>query len=160
MADSYYNETTEEIKSLDEIKADNPNTSWPSPVSNVTLDQFGYKPIASVPMPSPSDATKVISSDGIEFDATEGWRQKWKEEDRFSGDDKATKDAEYQTTIDTAQASLIRIERNRLLSETDWMAGSDVTMSDAWKTYRQALRDLPTHSNFPNLNAEDYPTKP
>ena len=38
---------------------------------------------------------------------------------------------------------LLREERTRRLSESDWMANSDVTMSDEWKTYRQALRDLP-----------------
>ena len=38
---------------------------------------------------------------------------------------------------------LLRIERNRRLAETDWMASSDVVMTDKWKTYRQALRDLP-----------------
>ena len=36
----------------------------------------------------------------------------------------------------------IRMERNALLAETDWMANSDVTMSDAWKKYRQDLRDI------------------
>tara|TARA_B100001109_G_scaffold3193_1_gene2543 strand:+ start:321 stop:695 length:375 start_codon:yes stop_codon:yes gene_type:complete len=39
--------------------------------------------------------------------------------------------------------NLLRVERTRRLSESDWMANSDVTMSDEWKTYRQALRDLP-----------------
>ena len=38
---------------------------------------------------------------------------------------------------------LLRIERNQKLAETDWMANSDVVMADDWKTYRQALRDLP-----------------
>ena len=51
----------------------------------------------------------------------------------------------------------IRIKRNELLAETDWMALGDVTMSDAWKTYRQALRDLPAQSGFPDV---DMPTKP
>jgi hypothetical protein len=35
----------------------------------------------------------------------------------------------------------LRIQRNFLLSKTDWTANSDVTMSDAMKTYRQQLRD-------------------
>ncbi|SUZ59482.1 uncharacterized protein METZ01_LOCUS12336 [marine metagenome] len=38
---------------------------------------------------------------------------------------------------------MIRNHRNNLLAETDWMALPDVTMSDAWKTYRQELRDIP-----------------
>ena len=37
---------------------------------------------------------------------------------------------------------------------------SDVTMADNWKTYRQGLRDLPTNSNWPNLEDSDWPTKP
>ena len=40
--------------------------------------------------------------------------------------------------------------RNQLLAETDWAAGSDVTMSDAMRTYRQALRDIPQQPDFPN----------
>ena len=36
----------------------------------------------------------------------------------------------------------IRMIRNGLLADTDWMANSDVTMSDAWKKYRQDLRDI------------------
>ena len=62
---------------------------------------------------------------------------------------------------------LLREERNKRLSETDWMANSDVTMTDAWKTYRQALRDLPA-SSTPKLNSIEgldmtsvtWPTKP
>ena len=48
--------------------------------------------------------------------------------------------------------------RNQLLAETDWMANSDVTMSDAWKTYRQALRDLPANTSDPSNPT--WPTKP
>lgn len=160
MSDTYYNEETQTIKTKMEVIAEYPNTSFPQPVSDTILDEFGYKPILYVVPPSASASTKIVVQDGVEFDATEGYRTKWVEQDRFSGDDKDTKDAEFQTKLDTAKASIVRLERDRLLSETDWMAGSDVTMSDAWKTYRQALRDLPTHSNFPNLNAEDYPIKP
>ena len=36
----------------------------------------------------------------------------------------------------------IRQERTNLLAECDWMGMSDTTMSDAWKTYRQKLRDI------------------
>ena len=37
----------------------------------------------------------------------------------------------------------LRRQRNLKLAESDWMGNSDVTMSSAWTTYRQALRDLP-----------------
>ena len=56
---------------------------------------------------------------------------------------------------------VLRNKRNILLAETDWMANSDVTMSDAWKTYRQALRDItktePTDMALSNIT---FPTKP
>ena len=61
-----------------------------------------------------------------------------------------------------ADRKLVQIKEMRLerLRETDWMSNVDVTMSDNFKTYRQALRDLPTHSNWPNLEDSDWPTKP
>ena len=51
---------------------------------------------------------------------------------------------------------IIRKRRNRELSETDWMALSDVSMSDTWKTYRQSLRDITTQ----DINNITWPTKP
>ncbi len=62
---------------------------------------------------------------------------------------------------------LLRVERDRLLAETDWMGNSDVAMSSAWKTYRQELRDLPANSD-PKLASDGrldmssvkFPTKP
>ena len=66
---------------------------------------------------------------------------------------------------------LLREERDVLLSETDWMVTrsieTDVAMSNDWKTYRQALRDLPASSSpsldeYYNLNFSSvtWPTKP
>ena len=61
---------------------------------------------------------------------------------------------------DAQVGNSMRHLRNELLEETDWNAMSDVTMADDMKTYRQALRDLPTHKNWPNLEDADWPTKP
>ena len=45
--------------------------------------------------------------------------------------------------LDNAEAMrLLRIERDKRLATCDWRASSDLTLSDAWKTYRQALRDM------------------
>jgi hypothetical protein len=51
----------------------------------------------------------------------------------------------------------IRTKRNLLIAESDWMANSDVTMSDEWRTYRQSLRDITTQSDPSNIT---WPTKP
>ncbi len=62
---------------------------------------------------------------------------------------------------------LLRIERNRRIALTDWRASSDLTLSNAWKTYRKALRDLPANAT-PKLNSDyqldltsvTWPTEP
>jgi len=69
--------------------------------------------------------------------------------------------------INAEPMRLLRVERNRLLAETDWMANSDVTLADNWKTYRQQLRDLPASAS-PKLSSDGsldmssvtFPTKP
>lgn len=68
-----------------------------------------------------------------------------------------TTEINSRTSDAVSNAEKMRTQRNKLLQETDWMANSDLTMSDAWKTYRQALRDLPAQSGFPDV---DFPTKP
>ena len=60
-----------------------------------------------------------------------------------------------------ASLSELRKLRNNLLFETDWLANSDVTMSDEWKTYRQELRDLPSGlDTVEKVNNVTWPTKP
>ena len=70
--------------------------------------------------------------------------------------------------LDNAEAMrLLRIERDVRIAKTDWRASSDLTLADAWKTYRQALRDLPA-SATPKLNSDydldltsvTWPTEP
>lgn len=58
----------------------------------------------------------------------------------------------------------MRAQRTLLLELCDWTQLSDSSLSDdkkaEWKTYRQALRDLPTHAKWPNLESGDWPTLP
>ena len=76
-------------------------------------------------------------------------------------EEETARDAEEKEWADGAAAremTTIREHRDRLLTETDWMALGDVTMSDAWKTYRQALRDVPASNTvYENVT---WPTKP
>ena len=62
---------------------------------------------------------------------------------------------------------LLRKERNLRLAATDWRASSDLTLSDAWKTYRQGLRDLPASASPTvgsdgklDLTSVTWPTEP
>jgi len=55
----------------------------------------------------------------------------------------------------------IRLHRDMLLNKTDWVVTkaleTGVAVTDAWKNYRQALRDVPTQSDVDNIN---WPTQP
>jgi hypothetical protein len=59
---------------------------------------------------------------------------------------------------DASMAASVRKERDRKLAETDWMALSDVTMSEEMATYRQALRDITAQEGFPH--SVNWPVKP
>ena len=79
----------------------------------------------------------------------------------LSSEEQAARDAEEQAWSDGANdraAVAVREERDVKLAATDWMANSDVTMSDAWRTYRAALRDVPAQAGFPN--SITWPTEP
>lgn len=63
------------------------------------------------------------------------------------------------TELENAEPmKLLREERNSKLAETDWWASSDLTMTAAQTTYRQALRDIP--DNYSSLETVVWPTKP
>ena len=76
-------------------------------------------------------------------------------------------DAEFTKNQDAQPMVKLREVRNYKLAECDWRANSDVTLSDDWKTYRQALRDLPASAS-PKLDANGnldmssvtFPTEP
>ena len=68
-------------------------------------------------------------------------------------------------TSDQIAMEFVRTHRTGLLKNSDWMSGSDVDMTNEWKTYRQALRDLPAKSTPSldengNLTGVEWPTKP
>ena len=65
--------------------------------------------------------------------------------------------SEEQTALTNQQWSSIRLQRDNILKSTDWRASSDLTLSDDWKNYRQALRDVPTQSDPFNIT---WPTAP
>ena len=75
--------------------------------------------------------------------------------------------AEVTRLNNTEPMRLLRVERDRLLTACDWRASSDLTLSTAWKTYRQSLRDLPA-SSTPTLDSDGnldmssvtFPTEP
>tara|TARA_R100000234_G_C4829894_1_gene106501 strand:- start:48 stop:341 length:294 start_codon:yes stop_codon:yes gene_type:complete len=81
----------------------------------------------------------------------------------LTDEEQAFRDAEEKAWTDgeaDRNIAELRKQRNKLLVETDYMALSDVTMSDAWKKYRQELRDIT--KTFKSMSDKDFkfPDKP
>ena len=56
--------------------------------------------------------------------------------------------------------TILRSQRNALLAKTDWTANSDLTMSSAMTTYRQALRDATIGlDTVEKIEAYEFPTE-
>jgi len=82
----------------------------------------------------------------------------------FTAEEETARDAEeaaFKAGAFDRAIALLRDDRTRLLSATDFYALSDVTMSEAMTTYRQNLRDLPSGlSTVEEVEAVTFPTKP
>jgi hypothetical protein len=120
---------------------------------------------------SPAATTSAYQTsvrDGVEQNSNGNWVQRFVARDMFADttdDDgvtttKAEHEAAYQATLDANTATANRSTRDAKLAETDFYALSDVTMSSEMTTYRQALRDITAHENWPNLEDADWPTAP
>ena len=59
--------------------------------------------------------------------------------------------AEYEAGADDRAAAIVRTQRDTKLTESDWTQVVDAPVDQAaWATYRQALRDIPSQTGFPN----------
>jgi hypothetical protein len=73
----------------------------------------------------------------------------------FSPEEEAEWDAqvaEYEAGADARAAEAVRKERDGLLDASDWTQMPDYSSAtkESWATYRQALRDIPDQTGFPN----------
>jgi len=163
----YRNRTTGEVKSQGQWRAANPNMSLPRVWKAATLDALNLDPVLKSPAATVGDY-QVSVRDGVVQDANGNWVENYVARDMFADTTdedgvtttKAEHEAAYQATLDAKVAEGHRTTRNGLLAETDYFALTDVTLTAEMTTYRQALRDITSHANWPNLNDDDWPTKP
>ena len=135
--------------SVGQLRRDNPNTSFPKVIPEETMAAYGVFPVSELPAPSFDSWTHYLEYNPVPVLQDGKWVSV------------PTVYALTQDQIDIRDASLaegVRAERDALLAATDWMALSDVTMSEAWATYRQALRDITSQEGFPA--SVDWPAKP
>tara|TARA_Y100000356_G_C11204266_1_gene259592 strand:+ start:379 stop:873 length:495 start_codon:yes stop_codon:yes gene_type:complete len=160
----YRDKSSGDLKTRRELETEYANTSFPKVWNDSVLEFLNVDPVLESPKPE-AGKYEIVERNGVVQDSNNNWVKAWKVVDMFSDvtDDDGTKhtkaeqEATYQASLDADAAVQNRVKRNELLAETDFYALSDVTMSDEMKTYRQALRDLPSQSDWPYV---DYPTKP
>ena len=167
----YRHRETGEIKTQGQWRADHPNTSLPKVWTNDTLDFLNVDPVQKAPLTSMPEVGpyQELVRDGARQQDSGMWVENWIAQDMFSAytDDegvthtKEEQEAEYQAELDNFQATRNREKRDDLISKTDWWAMPDSpTMTAEQTAYRQALRDITSHANWPHLEDADWPTKP
>jgi hypothetical protein len=105
---------------------------------------------------------------GAEQNAEGQWVIKWSIEDMFKEytDTEGNTVTVAQQIADSEALELLNVtngakeRRNMLLDTTDWWAVADRTMTAEQTAYRQALRNITSHANWPHLDEADWPTKP
>jgi len=162
----YRERTTGEVKTQGEWRAAFKNMSLPRVWTSNVCDAMNLDPVLASPAAT-TTAYQTSVRDGVEQDANGNWVEKYVARDMFADTTedgvtttKAEHETAYQATLDANTATSNRSTRDSKLAETDWHGMSDVTMSSEMTTYRQALRDITAHDNWPNLEDADWPTKP
>ena len=166
----YRIQSTGEVKTQGEVRRMHSNTSLPRVWDANVCSALGIDPVLEAPKPEVTGYTQAVR-DGVIQDANGNWVQAWTVVDMFADTTedgvtttKAEHEAAYQADLDAKAAAYVRTQRDAKLAESDWMviksAETGVALATEWATYRQALRDITTHANFPNLEEADWPVAP
>ena len=141
------------------IHHDNPNVSFPADMSSFDVTSYGFAPFTYSDKPD-HDAEyqncleiAPVLSDGV-------YVQTWQVTDKYTSDERTAYDTQKEADRIDGLPEIHRIIRNGLLAETDYFALTDVTMDAPMTSYRQALRNITSHANWPDLADDDWPTKP
>ena len=167
----YRVQSSGEVLTQGQIRKLNSNTSLPRVWDANVCSALGIDPVLEAPKPEVTGYTQAVRN-GVTQDAKGNWVQAWSVVDMFQDytDDegvthtKADQEAAYQADLDAKAAESVRTQRDAKLAESDWMviksAETGIALAAEWATYRQALRDITTHANFPNLEEANWPVAP
>jgi len=140
---------------IGDLRKDNPSTSFPRRISDDVLASYGVYEVQVDASPVVDEKNYKAVRSETPVNVNGEWRLQWSSVEKT--------DEEKQSHYDGV-AGKMRTKRNSKLSETDWTVLQDSPLTDAqtadWVIYRQALRDITDHANFPYLEEADWPTKP
>ena len=138
-----------------EFRALHPNTSMPQQLSEELLNEFGADVVFEGPQATGGTVYQYSQAQGVE-QINGKWYTKYVLGPSFIDtlvDGVTTTAAEHETSYkaqkDAEQAKSVRATRDAKLADTDWRFRSDMTPSQEWKDYCQALRDVPSQQGFP-----------
>ena len=138
-----------------EFRALHPNTSMPQQLSEELLNDFGADVVFEGPQATGGTVYQYSQAQGVE-QINGKWYTKYVLGPTFidTVEDGVTTTAlehenAYKAQKDAEQAKNVRATRDAKLAETDWRFRSDMTPSQEWKDYCQALRDVPSQEGFP-----------
>jgi hypothetical protein len=161
----YRHTETGEAKTQGQWRSHYSNVSLPRTWKTATLAGLSLEAVLASPAAT-TTAYQRSARDGVEQDANGNWVEKYVARDMFADTTedgvtttKAEHETAYQATLDAKVAEINRTKRDGLLADTDYFALTDVTMDAAMTTYRQALRDITAHEDWPILADDDWPTK-
>ena len=151
----YRIKSTGEIKSQGEVRRMFPNTSLPRVWDEAVCNHLGIDPIFESPTPT-TTRYQIAHKNGVEFKNNK-WMWAWTIGPVFTDNEEATaaeQEAAYVQRIDDEQATRVRADRDKRLTDTDWTQLIDSPFSNdtngVWQAYRQALRDVPAQEGFPH----------
>jgi hypothetical protein len=164
---NYIKLSTGEIKSQGGWRSANKHMSLPRVWTADTLTDLELTAILAAPKPSCTDLQQVVGN-GVTTDAKGNTVEAWSVVDKFAkttAEDgtvttKAQHEKAHTASLVADKETGVRTDRDQRIALTDWTGMSDVTMTSDMTTYRQALRDITIHANFPDLEKEDWPTSP
>lgn len=131
--------------SLDQFRAENTNRSLPKFLNNRFLATQNVYPVYPAEKPEYDEITQFLARENTPHRVEGEWKIAWIIKNKTQEEIN-----QYEDRISTE----VRKERDRLLSETDWVSirASDTgeTVDPVWAAYRQLLRDITKQENFPH----------
>lgn len=135
------------------LRKDNPSTSFPKRPDDTLLAEWGMRLVTKTDRPTIDLTKNVVEGDPVLNNGI--WTQVWVVADAS---------VEEITRRNEQAANGVRSQRDNLLASTDWLVikaqETGVAMDQVWLDYRQALRDITSHPNFPYITEDDWPVVP
>lgn len=140
---------------IGDLRRENKNVSFPKNIPEEVLLEWGVVPVSEVPEPSIDVRLQKASQNSTPTQVNGSWVLEWTVTD---------KTPEEVAAFDAIEEQERRSYRNNALQASDWIViyhtekGTNIPLE--WEVYRQALRDITNHPQWPYVPADEFPKAP